>query len=78
MVDGAFAEDVWVMTSGRNISNNYYGFDEDLKPDLSAFKDAEILLKPLPHQQDIEPATQLMEYYFSIIFSHVGNKKLNS
>lgn len=78
IVDAAFAKDAWVMTGGRNISNNYYGFDENLKPDLGAFKDAEILLKPLEYQSNQASAAQLMEYYFSIIFSHVGNKKLNS
>lgn len=78
IIDAAYANDAWVLTGGRNISNDYYGIDDDLNDDLSVFKDMEILLKPLKNSTDKDSVSQVIEYYYSILFSHKGNKKLTT
>ena len=78
IVDGAYSNDAWVLTGGRNISNDYYGFDSKLQDDFTVFKDMEILLKPEENSQDRASVSQLAEYYFSILFSHKGNKPLTT
>jgi phosphatidylserine/phosphatidylglycerophosphate/cardiolipin synthase-like enzyme len=78
IIDGAYANDAWVLTGGRNISNDYYGFDNKLQDDFSVFKDMEILLKPEKNSQGRASVSQLAEYYFSILFSHKGNKPLTT
>jgi putative cardiolipin synthase len=65
IIDGAYSDDAWVLTGGRNVSNDYYGFDDNLKDDLSVFKDMEILLKPKKNSQGSESVSQIAEYYYS-------------
>ncbi|MGF1695141.1 phospholipase D-like domain-containing protein [Vibrio lamellibrachiae] len=78
IVDGAYPKDAWVITGGRNVSLHYYGLDEKGEYDRSAFKDIEIVVKPIEGATDKTSPSQLVEYYYSILFSKPGNKKLNT
>ena len=41
--DGLFADKAFMMTGGRNISNEYYGFTEDGEIDPHTYRDSDIL-----------------------------------
>ncbi|CAM3032800.1 phosphatidylserine/phosphatidylglycerophosphate/ cardiolipin synthase family protein [Shewanella loihica] len=74
VVDGAYPENAFVMTGGRNISTHYYALDEIGEFDPTAFKDIEIIIRPLPNASATTSAAQLAEYYYSVLFSKPGNK----
>lgn len=78
IVDGAFADSAYVVTGGRNVSLSYYGLQEDGELDRSAFKDIEIVVKPLASATKETSPSQLSEYYFSVLFTKPGNKKLST
>ncbi|WP_163134564.1 phospholipase D-like domain-containing protein [Agarivorans sp. Alg241-V36] len=78
VIDGAIPEKAWVMTGGRNVSLHYYGLDEDGERDLHAFRDLEILVRPMADADIHSSPGQLTEYYFSVLFSKPGNKKLST
>ena len=76
IVDGAFPEKAWLMTGGRNITLSYYGFKMDGSRDLSAYKDMEILVKPMNVPGMTNTVGQTTERYFTILFSYRTNKRL--
>jgi len=78
IADGTFSKKAILMLGGRNISNSYYGLDENLQPDYSTFKDLEVLIRPIPDTTGMDSPTHLMEDYFSTLFIHQGNKNLTS
>ncbi|MDO6685305.1 MULTISPECIES: phospholipase D-like domain-containing protein [unclassified Agarivorans] len=77
VVDGAYPEKAWIMTGGRNVSLHYYGLDHHGEPDPNAFKDLEVLIRPEPDADRKSSPAQLTEYYYSVLFSKPGNKKLS-
>ncbi|WP_295890742.1 phospholipase D-like domain-containing protein [uncultured Vibrio sp.] len=78
IVDGAYLVRGWVVTGGRNVSLHYYGLDKHGEYDRNAFKDIEIVVKtPVDATKETSPS-QLAEYYFSVLFSKPGNKKLST
>ena len=78
VVDGAYPEDAFVITGGRNISTHYYGLDESGSFDPTTFKDIEIVIRPLADSSSATSPSQLAEYYFSVLFSKPGNKFLTA
>jgi phosphatidylserine/phosphatidylglycerophosphate/cardiolipin synthase-like enzyme len=77
VVDGAYPDIAWVMTGGRNVSLHYYGLDHHGEADPNAFKDLEVLIRPLADADTKSSPAQLSEYYFSVLFSKPGNKNLS-
>ncbi|MGF1755866.1 phospholipase D-like domain-containing protein, partial [Vibrio makurazakiensis] len=78
IIDGAYPNNAWVMTGGRNVSLHYYGLDDKGKRDRSAFKDIEIIVRPVQGATEKTSPSQLAEYYYSVLFSKPGNKKLST
>ncbi|WP_220718954.1 phospholipase D-like domain-containing protein [Agarivorans litoreus] len=78
IVDGAYPDKAWVMTGGRNVSLHYYGLDHHGKVDPNAFKDLEVLIRPLADANKDSSPAQLSEYYYSVLFSKPGNKRLST
>ncbi|GAL25444.1 cardiolipin synthetase [Vibrio variabilis] len=78
IVDGFYNEDACVITGGRNMSLHYYGINSDGEKDLSAFRDIEIMLRPLADAKVNESPSRLSEYYFTVLFTKPGNKKLDT
>ena len=78
LIDGAYPEQAWAMTGGRNISLSYYGLHADGSQDPTAFKDMEILVRPRAGVSGDDSIAQISEYYFNIIFSYNRNKRLSS
>ena len=77
VMDGAFPDKAAVITGGRNISLSYYGIKEDGTEDPTAYRDLEILLRPGPHDSfDNLTVGNTSEIYFSLLFLHRGNKRL--
>ncbi len=74
IIDGAYPNNAFVMTGGRNISTHYYGLNEEGGLDPTAFKDIEILIRPLPNSSAENSPSLLAEYYYSVLFSKLGNK----
>ena len=75
--DGHVPSKAYVMTGGRNISNDYYGITEEGNPDPSAYKDIEILLRPDTTSEDIrESVGSVSEIYYTLLFMHKGNRPL--
>jgi phosphatidylserine/phosphatidylglycerophosphate/cardiolipin synthase-like enzyme len=74
LVDAAFPGRALMMTGGRNIALDYYGFTADGALDPSAYQDSEILLRGLADEDgDLGSLTQ---DYFSLLFLFRGNKRL--
>ncbi|GAL36563.1 cardiolipin synthetase [Vibrio maritimus] len=78
IVDGFYNELAYLITGGRNMSLHYYGIDSDGEKDFSAFRDIEILLRPKLDSTPEQSPTQLSEYYFTVLFTKPGNKKLDT
>ncbi len=78
IVDGAYNEDAYVITGGRNMSLHYYGIDEQGQADPTAFRDIEIIVRPLKDATPKQSPTLLSEYYYTILSTKPGNKKLDS
>ncbi|MGR5258649.1 phospholipase D-like domain-containing protein [Vibrio astriarenae] len=78
IADGAYPNRAALMTGGRNISVHYYGLTEEAEPDPTAFKDIEVIIKPLDNSDIHNSPTQLAEYYYSVLFSKPGNKDLST
>ncbi|WP_406610439.1 phospholipase D-like domain-containing protein [Agarivorans sp. JK6] len=77
IADGAYPDKAWVMTGGRNVSLHYYGLDHHGELDPNAFKDLEVLIRPLADAHIKNSPAQLSEYYYSVLFSKPGNKRLS-
>ncbi|WP_162674426.1 phospholipase D-like domain-containing protein [Vibrio variabilis] len=78
IVDGFYNELAYLITGGRNMSLDYYGIDSDGEKDFSAFRDIEILVRPKLDATPEQSPTQLSEYYFTVLFTKPGNKKLDT
>ncbi|MFA0438872.1 phospholipase [Vibrio sp. 10N.286.49.C2] len=78
VVDGAYNEEAYAITGGRNMSVHYYGIDEKGEPDPTAFRDIEIIVRPMSNATEHQSPTLLSEYYFTVLFTKPGNKKLNT
>lgn len=78
IVDGFYNENAFVITGGRNMSLHYYGIDSKGQKDLSAFRDIEVLIRPLTDATPKQSPSRLSEYYYSVLFTKPGNKKLDT
>ncbi|MEZ8824443.1 phospholipase D-like domain-containing protein [Vibrio amylolyticus] len=78
IVDGAYPARGWVVTGGRNVSLHYYGLDQHGEYDRNAFKDIEIVVRPTVNATEFTSPSQLAEYYYSVLFSKPGNKKVHT
>lgn len=78
IVDGFYNEYAYLITGGRNMSLHYYGINSDGEKDFSAFRDIEILVRPKLDATSEQSPTQLSEYYFTVLFTKPGNKKLDT
>lgn len=77
IVDGHFPDHAIVLTGGRNISLAYYGIHADGTPDPTAYRDVEILLRPvLSDTHDSVTVGNVSEVYYSIVFLNKGNKRI--
>ncbi|MEN8132037.1 MAG: phospholipase D-like domain-containing protein [Pseudomonadota bacterium] len=67
------------ITGGRNISLDYYGINEDGSKDPDAFRDMEILVRP-GNDRGADKLTMghIAEIYFSLLFLHEGNRRLEA
>ncbi|MGF1749583.1 phospholipase D-like domain-containing protein [Vibrio cionasavignyae] len=78
IVDAAYSDSAYVITGGRNMSLHYYGIDAKGQPDPTSFRDIEIVVRPPIAATPEESPAQLSEYYFSVLFTKPGNKKLDT
>ena len=77
VVDGSFPARAAVVTGGRNISLDYYGISADGTPDLDAFRDLEILIRPGEAGRDEEYTVgRVSEIYNTLLFVHKGNRRI--
>ena len=77
VIDGSFPDRTAVITGGRNISLDYYGINADGTPDLDAFRDLEILLKPGKESANEEYTVgSVSEIYNTLLFLHKGNRRI--
>ena len=77
VVDGSFPDRAAVITGGRNISLDYYGINADGTPDLDAFRDLEILLKPGKDSENEDYTVgSVSEIYNTLLFVHKGNRRI--
>ncbi|MEE4174853.1 MAG: phospholipase D-like domain-containing protein [Xanthomonadales bacterium] len=75
LTDAAFPGQALMMTGGRNIALDYYGFTADGELDPGAYQDSEILFRSLPDEDgDLGEVSQT---YFSLLFLFRGNKRLS-
>jgi len=75
VTDGAFGERAFVLTGGRNISLDYYGFDAEGRADPHSYRDAELLLKGLPGEPE-QDIGRVSTDYFTLLFLYRGNRLL--
>ncbi|MCY9853969.1 phospholipase D family protein [Vibrio mediterranei] len=78
IVDGFYNQNAYVITGGRNMSLNYYGIDSNGSKDYSAFRDIEVIIRPLLESKPEQSPSRLSEYYFTVLFTKPGNKKLDT
>lgn len=79
VIDGHYPDKAVVLTGGRNVSLDYYGFMADGSPDPTTFKDLEILIKPgaSRHSEKYNVGSGA-EIYMTLIYLNKGNKFLTS
>lgn len=78
IVDGFYNQHAYLITGGRNMSLHYFGIDSDGNKDFSAFRDIEIIVRPTLDAMPDQSPTLLSEYYFTVLFTKPGNKKLST
>jgi phosphatidylserine/phosphatidylglycerophosphate/cardiolipin synthase-like enzyme len=77
ITDGRFGEQAYLITGGRNIALDYYGLTEAGEFDPKAYRDLEILLRPLVVPD--EPGVgDLTSGYFSLLFLFKANRLLEA
>ena len=77
VVDGFFPDRAAVITGGRNISLDYYGINADGTPDLDAFRDLEIVIRPGDFSNQEEYTVgKVSEIYNTLLFLHKGNRRI--
>ena len=77
ITDGQFGEQAYLITGGRNIALDYYGLTEAGEFDPKAYRDLEILLRPLVVPD--EPGVgDLTSGYFSLLFLFKANRLLEA
>lgn len=77
VIDGHFPDRAIVMTGGRNISLAYYGIHADGSSDPTAYRDLEMILRPMTGESS-ESLTvgDVSEIYFSLLYLNKGNKRI--
>jgi phosphatidylserine/phosphatidylglycerophosphate/cardiolipin synthase-like enzyme len=75
VIDGAFGEQAFVLTGGRNISLDYYGIDAEGREDPHSYRDAELLLRGLPGEPE-QDIGRVSTGYFTLLFLYRGNRLL--
>lgn len=73
ITDGLFPERAYIMTGGRNVALDYYGFDDEGNVDPAAYRDAEILLRPQPNDDGLDLG-QYTNAYYSLLWLFQGNR----
>ena len=75
IIDADFHAKAFMMTGGRNISLDYYGFTDTGEHDPYGYKDSEILFKPA---EDINDLTigEVSAAYFTLLYLYKGNKEI--
>ena len=77
LMDAEFPGKAAFITGGRNISLDYYGIHEDGSEDPNAFRDMEVLVRPgNDRAADKLTMGHIAEIYFSLLFLHEGNRRL--
>ena len=77
VVDGSFLDKAVVMTGGRNISLDYFGFNADGSDDLDTFRDLDILIRKGKGSADEDYSIgKVSEIYYSLLFLHSGNRRI--
>jgi phosphatidylserine/phosphatidylglycerophosphate/cardiolipin synthase-like enzyme len=77
VVDGSFFDKAAVMTGGRNISLDYYGFNADGSEDPDTFRDLEILIRNGKNNTEGDFSIgKVSEMYYSLLFLHTGNRRI--
>ena len=77
VVDGSFLDKAAVMTGGRNISLDYYGFNADGSDDPDTFRDLEILIRNGKNSTEEDYSIgKVSEIYYSLLFLHAGNRRI--
>ena len=75
ITDGEFGDAAYIVTGGRNISLDYYGLDREGRFDPHAFRDLELLLRPVTGTDEVSVG-KLSSDYFSLLFLFEGNRLL--
>ncbi len=78
VVDGFVPDRAIVITGGRNISLDYYGIEADGTPNPDTYMDAELLLRPVPGDEQEYTVSEAAEIYFSLLAGFKGNKHLQT
>ena len=77
VVDGMDPERAVVVTGGRNVSFDYYGFNKDGTTDPTTFRDMEIVLRPARNQaSESHHVGEVASVYYTVLFDYRGNRYL--
>ena len=71
--DADFSDKALMISGGRNISLDYYGFDAEGNYDPYGYRDSEILFRPAETENDMTIG-ELSAGYFNLLFLFRGNK----
>lgn len=75
IIDADFHDKAFMMTGGRNISLDYYGFTEKGEYDPYGYMDSEILFKPAEVVND-RTIGEVSAGYFTLLYLYKGNKEI--
>ena len=83
IIDGMYPRRAVIITGGRNISLDYYGFQVDGSTDPTTFRDMEIVLRPpLRSAPDARRGDyhlgELVSLYYSVLFDYHGNRYIDA
>ena len=79
IADGLYPQRAVVITGGRNISFDYYGFKPDGSTDTNTFRDMEILLRPDPEAAiGSLHLGEIVSFYYTVLFDYRGNRYLDA
>ena len=77
LIDAEFSGEAAFITGGRNLSLDYYGIKDDGNDDPNAYRDMEILVRPVyDPDSDVLTSGHIAEIYFSMLFLHEGDRRL--
>jgi phosphatidylserine/phosphatidylglycerophosphate/cardiolipin synthase-like enzyme len=75
--DGAFVEKAYAVTGGRNMSLDYYGFNEDGSFNTHTYRDADIIVRGVPISAEGEIGIgEVTGSYYTLLFTFEKNKQM--